>query len=164
MYTYGHQRLDAEREGGNIDAYLYDGRGSVAQVFDGAEVVQNLTYDPYGEIVSGANGNDIIFGYNAEEYNPVTGLQYLRARYYAPEMGGFISEDSVRGNLSDISATPMRRMIPSTTKTPPGTPSGNPAMSARWKRRAGLMRFTTSMSGRCCRISGIRRVWRLIDV
>jgi RHS repeat-associated protein len=76
----------------------------VAQVFDGTEVTQNLTYDPFGEVQSGANENDLIYGYNAEEYNPVTDLQYLRARYYAPETGSFITEDSVLGSPSNLNS------------------------------------------------------------
>jgi hypothetical protein len=59
VYTYGSQRLDAERVDGSVDVYLYDGRGSVAQVFDGVEIAQNLWYDAYGEVTSGANENDI---------------------------------------------------------------------------------------------------------
>jgi RHS repeat-associated protein len=140
VYTYGLERLSAQRVDDTVDTYLYDGRGSVAQVVDwqtpgaqglgnaitsggiantqvtiGAAVgaqtsgendytIQNLFYDPYGEVKSGANENDLIFGYNAEEYNPVVDLQYLRARYYAPEVGVFITEDSALGELTNITS------------------------------------------------------------
>jgi RHS repeat-associated protein len=70
----------------------------------GKYTIQNLFYDPYGEVKSGANENDLIFGYNAEEYNPVVDLQYLRARYYAPEVGAFITEDSALGELTNITS------------------------------------------------------------
>ena len=41
------------------------------------------------------------YGYNGEEQNPFTGLQYLRARYYAPQNGGFITQDSFSGVLTN---------------------------------------------------------------
>ena len=37
------------------------------------------------------------YGYNAESSNTKTGLQYLRARYYDPATGRFISEDTESG-------------------------------------------------------------------
>jgi len=114
VYTYGNQRIEAERASGTVDEYIYDGRGSVAQVFDGEQISQSLRYDPFGEIVEWSKDNgdalaniylpEVTFGFNAEEYNPTVGLQYLRARYYAPEIGSFITEDSVLGNQTDINS------------------------------------------------------------
>jgi RHS repeat-associated protein len=102
VYTYGLERLNTEQVDGSIQEFLYDGRGSVTQILSGTQVVQSLTYDPFGEITSGANTNNTIYGYNAEEYNPVTGLQYLRARYYAPEQASFITEDDTLGTLTNL--------------------------------------------------------------
>jgi RHS repeat-associated protein len=102
IYVYGLERLTAERGNGGEETYLYDGRGSVAQLFAGGGITQNLAYDPYGKVTSGADGNSLIFGYNAEEYNPVTGLQYLRARYYAPAIGAFVTEDSEIGERENL--------------------------------------------------------------
>ena len=51
-----------------IDAYLYDGHGSVAQLHGGADVADNYTYSPYGEVITGGNANDVAFGYNGEKY------------------------------------------------------------------------------------------------
>jgi RHS repeat-associated protein len=99
VYTYGVQRLNAARVDGTVDTYEYDGRGSV--VSDG---VHTYEYDPFGGILSEISGELPFFGYNAEEYNPVTGLVYLRARYYNVETGTFISEDSYLGSDDNISS------------------------------------------------------------
>jgi RHS repeat-associated protein len=45
-----------------------------------------------------ATGELPFFGYNAEEYNPTTGLQYLRARYYDVTDGRFDVRDSFLGS------------------------------------------------------------------
>lgn len=46
------------------------------------EIDLSITYDPFGDITSGVDANFVGFAYNGEETNQVTGLQYLRARYY----------------------------------------------------------------------------------
>ncbi len=71
------------------DYYLYDGRGSVSQVVSADQIVAQYTYDPFGNVTSGAPAFDSFYGYNAEDTNPVTGLQYLRARYYNTDSGRF---------------------------------------------------------------------------
>ena len=49
----------------------------------------------------GVEANDIIFGYNGEEYTEATGLQYLRARHYDPQTGTFTSQDTYSGSLQN---------------------------------------------------------------
>ena len=81
-YTYGANRLGFE----------YDGKGNVAD-FD---------YDPWGAV---STEEELpFFGYNGEEYNPVTGLVYLRFRYYSPEMGAFIAEDDYLGTEDNLNS------------------------------------------------------------
>ena len=41
------------------------------------------------------------YGYNGESVNLATGLQYLRARYYNPQIGSFLTEDTYAGQLSN---------------------------------------------------------------
>ena len=68
---------------------------------DGA-VTQEYAYDAYGYINADEFGIQAPFyGYNGEEQKPFTSLQYLRARYYAPQNGGFITQDSFFGVLDD---------------------------------------------------------------
>ena len=100
-FVYGQQRLYADHEG-ESETYLYDGRGSVVQLLKDGAVTQEYAYDAYGYINADEFGIQAPFyGYNGEEQNPFTGLQYLRARYYAPQNGGFITQDSFSGVLDD---------------------------------------------------------------
>jgi RHS repeat-associated protein len=39
-----------------------------------------------------------IFGFTGEQHDPATGLLYLRARYYQPGLGRFLSADAVQPN------------------------------------------------------------------
>ena len=100
-FVYGQQRLYADHEG-ESETYLYDGRGSVVQLLKDGAVTQEYAYDAYGYINADEFGIQAPFyGYNGEEQNPFTGLQYLRARYYAPQNGGFITQDSFSGVLTN---------------------------------------------------------------
>jgi RHS repeat-associated protein len=53
---------------------------------------------------SGMDANALVYGYNAEEYNPVTDMQYLRSRYYSPTSQSFTTEDTYTGNPYDIAS------------------------------------------------------------
>ena len=65
-----------------------------------AETAAYYTYDPFGNVTSGAPEFDSYYGYNEEETNPVTGKQYLRARYYDTENGRFESADDYLGSIT----------------------------------------------------------------
>ena len=108
-YTYGVQRIsdysitDVSKAGkGEYETgyYLYDGRGSVTDVINqSSTLMSSYSYDAFGNVITGAPDYDSFYGYNAEDTNPVTGLQYLRARYYDSALGRFGVQDNYLGNL-----------------------------------------------------------------
>ena len=57
----------------------------------------SFRYVPYGEMVSGTADGVNYYGYRAESTNTKTGFQYLRARYYNPKNGNFVTEDTYSG-------------------------------------------------------------------
>jgi RHS repeat-associated protein len=96
-HTYGNERISTGES-----YYLYDGRGSVANVAtSSADILASYTYTPFGDISSGAPAEDLVFAFNGEEYNPLTGLQYLRARYYDTNTGRFGVPDTNQGERGD---------------------------------------------------------------
>lgn len=102
VYVYGEERIaEDDLQMDETSDYLYDGRGSVVQTVIEAEIDMSLTYDPFGKITSGADENFVGYAYNGEESNEVTGLQYLRARYYDTELGSFITIDTYLGSLEN---------------------------------------------------------------
>ena len=58
-------------------------------------------YDAYGNLLkqTGTTENDYL--YTGEQYNALTGLYYLRARYMNPETGTFTSMDMYAGTLDN---------------------------------------------------------------
>ena len=91
-----------------LEQYFYyhrDRLGNVTEVtnFVG-DVVQRYVYDSFGRMTIYDDQGNVIteesekylpnpFTYTGREYDPETGLYYLRSRYYDPEMGRFLSED-----------------------------------------------------------------------
>ena len=128
-YTYGEadQRISGdltkeavkytEQKAGDY-SYLYDGQGNVANTTRGGVVTESYSYDPFGEMTAegkegtsktpleaqndnGLSDNDVLWGYNGEEYIEEVGLQYLRQRHYSPETGTFTSQDTNEGDLTN---------------------------------------------------------------
>ena len=82
--------------------YLYDGQGSVtANTWYNGMVTDVYQYDPYGRMELGGEGHTDFYGYRAESYNPNTGLEYLRARYYNADKGKFFQDDTYLGDITD---------------------------------------------------------------
>jgi len=57
------------------------------------------SYDPYGNRLSG--NSTIDFQFKGEQPSADTGLTFMRARYYDPSTGRFISRDPVEGVLNN---------------------------------------------------------------
>ncbi len=98
---YGLERLSQVREG-TTEAFIHDGRGSVAQTILGGAVTSWKRYSAFGAVTAGTDTHEKpFFGYDAEEQDPLTGLTYLRARYYDPGSARFGVADTYRGNTFD---------------------------------------------------------------
>ncbi len=98
-YTYGNGMNSAENAW-EKDYYMYDGRGSVSNLTSqyGYNMV-SYKYDEFGNQRESGWSNFSSFGYNGEGNDYITGLQYLRARYYDPATGRFLSQDTVQGDI-----------------------------------------------------------------
>ena len=98
-YTYGLERLAAYTESTKT-AYLYDGRGSVAQTIQTnngslADAVRtSKAYSAYGELLTEKVSG---YGFNGEYYDAATSMLNLRARQYEPAQGRFSQRDSLKG-------------------------------------------------------------------
>ena len=105
-YEYGTERLGCyDEEEGDCYAYTYDGKGSVANVTgESGESVVSYTYDPYGnaEAQGGITKEGAVlwnpYQYRGEYTDYLTGSQYLRARYYRPSTGNFLTRDTYPGD------------------------------------------------------------------
>ncbi len=101
FYTRGTDLVSQERDG-KKSYYVYDGHGSVRALFnEEGKVTDRYVYDAFGNLISsiGSTQNDFLFA--GEQFDPITGLYYLRARYMNPSVGMFISMDSYDGSIDD---------------------------------------------------------------
>ncbi len=80
-------------------AYHQDEQGSTAFITGQGRETENIyQYDAFGNLLEKREdvGNRIL--YTAQQYDQETGQYYLRARYYNPEVGRFLQEDTYRGD------------------------------------------------------------------
>ncbi len=90
-YLYGQNRISRE-QAGQINYFLPDALGSVRTVVSGEEVLLVQDFMPYGEVLASSGAGASPYGF-ADEWTDASGMQYLRARYYDPAVGRFVSRD-----------------------------------------------------------------------
>jgi RHS repeat-associated protein len=82
--------------------YLADALGSIVALADSNKVIQTeYDYEPFGATTTTGAGNKNSYKFTAREEDG-TGIYYLRARYYHPGLGRFISEDPIEYASGDI--------------------------------------------------------------
>ncbi|MFZ4507213.1 MAG: RHS repeat-associated core domain-containing protein [Fimbriimonas sp.] len=102
-YGLGARGLDILGKDGNISFPVYDGHGNMVATLarngTGYTVSNRRSFDPWGNVRLGATTGDpkgrycASLGHIADDES---GLTYMRARYYSPGDGRFISEDPAR--------------------------------------------------------------------
>jgi len=97
--------LVSMKRGGARYYFLFDGLGSVTEVVDGSENTQNsYRYEAWGQVQSSTenvtNPYRYIGAYGVH-WDAAPALYFMQARYYAPDIGRFITVDPVRGAPQD---------------------------------------------------------------
>jgi RHS repeat-associated protein len=97
--THLEARIDAS---GSKSYYVLNGHGDVVGLVDGAgQTLNTYTYDMWGAPVTTNESLPQPFRYSGELWDSSTGLQYLRARWYDPNVGRFINEDTYEGDITN---------------------------------------------------------------
>jgi RHS repeat-associated protein len=104
-YTYGLQRISENQIISNVwtpSFYSYDGGGNVRQLTSMAgAVTDTYEYDAFGNKINQTGTTPNNYLYRGEQYDSDLGLYYLRARYYNPATGRFLSRDPEDGYTND---------------------------------------------------------------
>ena len=108
-YSYGLQRISQDQyiSGWDLSYYQYDGGGSVRQLTNSlGAVTDSYEYDAFGNSFTKQGTTPNNYLYRGEQYDSDLGLYYLRARYYNPATGRFLSRDPNDPQLFDADGTP----------------------------------------------------------
>jgi RHS repeat-associated protein len=124
IYSYYCTGLAKQRKTANHNSYIYDERGNI---LSNQEQISNP------------------LKYTGEYYDGETLSYYLRARYYTPSIGRFITEDSYGGKPDDpISLNPYTYCANNPVKM--FDPSGHDAIIITASKAAGYQGHETKFS------------------
>jgi RHS repeat-associated protein len=93
-YVLDGTDLLSQTRSGATSYYLQDAQGSTRTLTDASgNVTDTYAYTAFGETLShnGASVNPYL--YTGQQFDAASGLYYLRARYYDPALGRFLSRD-----------------------------------------------------------------------
>jgi len=123
-YTYGVGLLSKIESDGSESYYHYDGLGSTVVLTDeSGNLTDRYTYTPFGEMVNSEGSTDNNFKY-VGRFGVMTepdGTLFMRARFYDPATGRFLSKDPVQGSFDNpltlneylyASSNPMKNIDP----------------------------------------------------
>ena len=96
---------EADKDSGKFEDkqyYVTDSHGNVVQLtnVDG-KIIKTYEYDSFGNEVNLDKKDDNPFRYCGEYYDKETEEIYLRARYYQPTVGRFLTRDTYTGESGD---------------------------------------------------------------
>lgn len=96
-FTYGLLRI-SQSPAGTVSYYGYDAGGSVRQLLNNVGgVTDTYEYDAFGNMVAQSGSTTNEFLYRGEQFDAGLGMYYLRARYYVPRTGRFLTADKYDG-------------------------------------------------------------------
>jgi RHS repeat-associated protein len=97
-YVYGLGRIAQVADDDTTHYYLSDELGSTMALTDAdGDVVNTYNYDVFGPVSTHTGSQPNEFRFTGEQWDDSSGLEYLRARYYDPAIGRFVSRDRFMG-------------------------------------------------------------------
>jgi len=101
-YVLGDDELLAQTRSGTVSYYLYDGQNNVRLLTDAnGAITDSYRYDAFGTALSSQGTTINPYRYTGQQLDSLTGLYDLRARYYDPTSGRFLSRDTASLDFSN---------------------------------------------------------------
>lgn len=96
IYGNGTTPIGQINPDGSTELLHGDHIGSIRVTTDTTgTVTSKRTWDPYGNLTNTTGTPNTPFGYAGSYHDPISGYDYLQARYYDPATGQFISPDPI---------------------------------------------------------------------
>ncbi len=101
-YVWGGTGLLSQARGGVLHHFHHDAIGSTRLLTNAAGVAtDSAAYDAWGNVLASSGSTGYGFRFAGEQLDAATGRYYLRARYYQPLTGNFVSADPLDGVDTD---------------------------------------------------------------
>jgi len=104
-YAYGLHRISEDQQLSSTwtpSFYGYDGHGNVRFLTNNAgAITDSYTYDAFGMPITTSGTTPNNFLYSGEQFDSAVGAYYLRARYFNPATGRFLTMDPYAGTILD---------------------------------------------------------------
>jgi RHS repeat-associated protein len=101
-YVLGSVELLSQERDDTTGYYLHDGQGSVRTLADAdGNITDRYSYTAFGGLLEHQGATTNSYLYMGQQFDELTRLYSLRARYYAPLDGRFLSRDTVEVVFSD---------------------------------------------------------------
>jgi RHS repeat-associated protein len=160
-YVYG-QRLISQNRGGVSSFYLVDGLGSTRALTNASGLVTDrYVYDAFGRTIgqTGTTANEYLFA--GEQQDPVTGWDYLRARYLDAGLGRFLSRDPFGGEVTNpvsLQAYPYAGLNPVNMTDPSGRQTLGELSVVQGIQESLFYVQTTSTLATTCRLAAAAQI------
>jgi RHS repeat-associated protein len=118
-YVYGPGGLPLEQISGSTISYFHqDQLGSTRALTNaGGSPVATYSYDAYGKVSASTGSVTTPLGFTGQYTDAESGLTYMRARYYDPATGQFLSKDPITAKTGEpygyAGNDPLNRRDPS---------------------------------------------------
>lgn len=101
-YVLGGTQLISQTRGATTNYFLQDGQNSTRALTNSSgNVTDTYSYTAFGELQSQTGSTTNSYLYTGQQFDSLTGLYDLRARYYNPALGRFLSQDTYPYNFSN---------------------------------------------------------------
>jgi RHS repeat-associated protein len=101
-YVLGDTGLISQTRGTTTNYFLQDGQRSTRALTSSAgAVTDTYSYTAFGELFNQTGSTANSYLYTGQQFDSLTGLYSLRARYYNPALGRFLSQDTYPVNFNN---------------------------------------------------------------
>ena len=160
LFSYDEQsNVVAVNYNGTYYYYLRDGQGNIIKLIDGnGATVVSYSYDPWGACTTSGTMASTLgtlnpFRYHGYVYDEETGWYYLSSRYYNPEVGRYLSADTLSSTGQGVLGYNMYAYClnnPTTNYDPSGSLSFSNLLSGAKLLSVGLTAVAVGLTVLTC--------------